>query len=206
MALKIPNQPQLYDFLCFWRLVRRHYVHRIFFAKSHAALRTQSSCREISSDVLSSNLGAQGFRSWVSPFWIIPRDDPFLSRMRISYQKCPENFTACPVEAFPLTCPACRRIDFFGSEFWDTQPWIFVCFRIATKYSLSSTSCCGSPHHQHVHKCIGFQTCNYDPREGVENHMTIFFILLPTRREFWLQSQVWPLDSLSSSRQSVSSP
>ena len=35
----------------------------IFLARSHAALRAHSSCREVSSGVRSSNVGAQGFRS-----------------------------------------------------------------------------------------------------------------------------------------------
>ena len=47
-----------------------------FFAKFHAALRPQLSCCEVSSCDLSSNLGAQGLRSWGSHFWIISRDGP----------------------------------------------------------------------------------------------------------------------------------
>ena len=79
-----------------------------------------------------SNFGAQGFRLWGSPFWITLRDGPFLARIWASYQVRPENSIAFPAEAFNLVCPAFRRIDFFGSEFWDTQPWTFFSFRIAT--------------------------------------------------------------------------
>ena len=77
--------------------------------------------------------------------------------------------------------------------------------------TLSSTSCWACPHHQHVessnvcHKCIGFHTCHHDTREGAANH-TIFYMLLSTHSESWLQSQGWPLDLLSSTRQSVPSP
>ena len=84
--------------------------------------------------------------------------------------------------------------------------------QLLLEYPLSSTFCWAFPHHQHVetgndcHKCIGFQTCNYDTREGAENQTTIFYTLLSMHKEFWLQSQGWPPDLLSSSRQSVPSP
>ena len=131
-------------FCGFWRLAlaplclqkKKWLYHRlwacIFLFTSHAALPAQSSCRKVSLGVLSSNLDAQGFRTWVSLFWIIPRDGPFVSQVRISYLVRPENLMVCRAEAFPLTCPAFRRIDFFGSEFWDTQLWNSLCFRIAT--------------------------------------------------------------------------
>ena len=35
----------------------------------------------------------------------------------------------CSAEAFNLVCPAFRRVDFFGPEFWDTQPWTFFFFQ-----------------------------------------------------------------------------
>ena len=104
----------------------------IFLAKSHAALRAQFSCLEVSSCVLSSNLGAQGVRSWGSHFWIIPWDGPFISRIIIWYQVHPECVTVRPAEAFNLNSPTFRDIDFIGSESWDTQPiWTSLYFRMA---------------------------------------------------------------------------
>ena len=52
----------------------------------------------------------KGFRSWSSPLWITPRNGLFLSRIGISYQVRPENFIACPTEAFNLVCPVFRRM------------------------------------------------------------------------------------------------
>ena len=63
---------------------------------------------------LSSNLGAQGLRSWGSHFWMTPRGGPFLSRILIWCQVPPENFTVCPADAFdPIFLTFCR-IDFVG--------------------------------------------------------------------------------------------
>ena len=125
---------------------------KFFLAKSHAALRAHSSCLEVSSGVLSPNLGAQGFRSWVSPFWITPRDGPCLSRIWISHQVRPENLIACPAEACNLVCPTFRRIDFFGSEFWDTQPLDLFFFqnRNCSLSTLTLRPLAGFLLHQHV--------------------------------------------------------
>ena len=49
-------------------------------------------------------------------FWIIPRDDPFRSRIRIWYQVPAEYVTVRPAEAFDLNSQSFRRIDFFGSR------------------------------------------------------------------------------------------
>ena len=49
-------------------------VHSL--AKFYATLLSQSACREVSSSVRSSKPGAQRFRSWGSPFWIMPPDCP----------------------------------------------------------------------------------------------------------------------------------
>ena len=123
------------------------------------------------------------------------------TRIRISYQVRLEKCTVC--RSVPSHSPSFRytTLDFYVSE-----------SQLLPEYSLSSISCWASPHHQHVEissyfpKCIGFQTCIYDTQEGAKNNTTIFYILLSTRREFWLLSQDWPLGLLSLSRQSVPSP
>ena len=53
-----------------------HLLSIVFLARFHATLLSQSACREVSSSVHSSKPGAQGFRSWGSPFWIMPPDCP----------------------------------------------------------------------------------------------------------------------------------
>ena len=145
-----------------------------------------------SSSVLSSILGAQGFRSWVSPFWITPRDGPF----------------SLPILNFALSA----SWEFYGVSRRSVQSrlpsfpenrllWIWILRYTTLEFflsesqlllgcSLSSTSCWVSPHHQHVdtgnycHKCTCFQTSNHDTREDVENHTTIFYILLhPLHRQ-----------------------
>ena len=95
-----------------------------FVAKFHATLLVQPACHEVSSGGCSSTPGAQGFCSWGSPFRMVPPDCPS------SYP--PENFQVCPAEAFNPNSLAFRRIEFYGAEFWDTQPWTFFSFRIAT--------------------------------------------------------------------------
>ena len=87
------------------------------FAKFHAALRAQSSCLEVSSGVLPSKLGAQGFSLMSVTFLDNTSRWPILSQIRVSYQVRPQNFMVCPAEAFILTCPAFRGTDFIGSEF-----------------------------------------------------------------------------------------
>ena len=66
------------------------------------------------------------FAHWRSPFWTTP---PALFFPEFEFRTtCVLGiFMVCPAEAFNLVCPAFHRIDFFGSEFWDTQPWtLFV--------------------------------------------------------------------------------
>ena len=94
------------------------WAYKHFFAKYHAALRAHLSWCQVSSCVLSSNLGAQGLRSWSSHIWIIPRDGPFLSRILTWCHVPLENLTAC----FHPSFPPFLRIDFFRQESWDTQP------------------------------------------------------------------------------------
>ena len=88
-ALTLPNTQWTYDVLCLWRLhgrIKRSLMFglslHIFLAKLHATLLVQSACREVSSGGCSSKTGAQGFRSWGSPFWTMPPDFLYLSRIQ----------------------------------------------------------------------------------------------------------------------------
>ena len=101
-------------------------------------------------------------------------------------------FQVCPAEAFNPYSSTFRRIGFIGSEFWDTQPWIFVLIQ-NSNWSLSTffpTSRWVSSYRQHVeigndsHECICFQTCNHDTRDDVDNLTTIFYILPAVDKEF----------------------
>ena len=78
-----------------------------FLTKFHTTLLVQSACREVSSSGCSSKTGAQGFRSWGSPFWMMPPSLPFCFPNSILYQA-----TFC-------------RVEFIGSASWETQPWTF---------------------------------------------------------------------------------
>ena len=100
---------------------------------------------------------------------------------------------------------------FIGSEFRVTQPWTFFFFFLqSSNCSLStffSTSRWGCSYHQFVdtsndsYECICFQTCNHDTRDDVDNHTTIFFILLAIGNGFYCFSRktgLWTVQAFSS--------
>ena len=133
----------------------------------------------------------------------------FLSRIWTSHQVRPENLKACPAEAFNLVCPAFHRTDFFGSEFWDTQPWTFFPFGIAIAPWVLSL----------FDLLLGFSsrsTCRYKPLLPWMHQVSRLVVTThgrnadhhdaPIEKEFKLQSQVWPLDFSSVCRQSVLFP
>ena len=92
-------------------------------------------------------------------------------------------------------------------EIHNLGPFFLSELQLLLEYSLSSTSCWVSPHHQHVdtsnycHECTCFQACNYDTREDVENHTTIFYILplTPPHRQGILAPVAGLASGLSSS-------
>ena len=85
-------------------------------AKFHATLLIQSACREVSSGGCSSKPGAQGFRSWSSPFWIMPPDCPFLSRIQLC--------TRCILR---IACVSRRSVQSQYFNFpWNRIYWIWV--------------------------------------------------------------------------------
>ena len=93
---------------CVWRLHRRTTRSCLrlglayFLSKFLATLLVHSACREVSSGGCSSELGAPGFRSWGSPFWIMPPDCLFLSRIR-SCTRCILRISWCvPKRSIPL--------------------------------------------------------------------------------------------------------
>ena len=141
---------------------------------------------------LSSKPGAEGFRTWGSPFWIMPPDCPFLSQI-LSRTRCILRISWC--------VPPKRSISF--SSFPQKRiHWIWVLRYTTLDLVSSQNSNCSlstffsrpraevTSHHQHVeigndgHKCICFQTCNHDTRDGADNYMTIFFILSTTDKDF----------------------
>ena len=145
----------------------------ICLAKFHATLLVQSACREVSSGGCSPKPSAQGFRSWGSPFWIMPPDSLFLSRI----QFC----TKCILR---ISGVSRRRMEFIGSESWDKQPCTFFFFQ--------HSNCAGFPFTVRLvdigndsHKCICFQTCNHDRRDDVDTHTTTFFHLAHNRQGFF---------------------
>ena len=112
----------------------------------------------------------------------------FLSRIWTSHQVRPENFIACSAEAFNLVCPAFRRIELFGAEFWyaTLDLSLHLSFFQSRNCSLStltfrplagfsSPTACG--YTQYCHAYICFKTCNHDTWEDADNHTTIFYIL-----------------------------
>ena len=134
----------------------------------------------------SSKLGAQGFRSWDSPFWLMPRDCPF------SFP----NFSFVPGASWEFHGVSRRSVQSQFSSFPKNRiPWIWI-LRYTTLDSFfprngdcSLSTFFSRPraevtsHHQHVdfsnecHKCICFPTCNYDTRDDADNYTTVFFIL-----------------------------
>ena len=135
--------------------------------------------------MFSSNFGAHGFRSWGSPFWITPRDPNLNFVPSASWEFCSVSRRRV------LVCPAFHRIDFFGSEFWDTQHRTIFSFRIETApwvvslvdLLLGFSSPSASRYRQYCcHGCTCFQTCNHDTLEDADNHTTILYILSPHRQ------------------------
>ena len=134
--------------------------------------------------------GAHGFRSWSSPFWIIPTDCPF-----------PE-FCFVP-GAFQEFHGVSRRSDqsHFSSFHQNRIHWIWVLRYTTLDSFLQNRNCSLSTffsrpraevtsHHQHVdmgnecHRCIYFQTCNYDTRDDADNYKTMFWILPTIDKRF----------------------
>ena len=135
--------------------------------------------------------GAHGFRSWSSPFWIIPPDCPF-----------PE-FCFVP-GAFQELHGVSRRSDQsqFSSFHQNRIHWIWVLRYTTLDSFFPQNSNCSlttffsrpraevTSHHQHVdmsnecHRCICFQTCNYDTRDDADNYKTMFFILPTIDKRF----------------------
>ena len=146
--------------------------------------------------VRSSKPGAQGFRSWGSPFWIMPPDSPFSFPNFVSYQVHPKNFMVCPAEAFNPNSLAFRRIEFIGSEFWATQPWTLFPLRIATAPWVPSFLDLAlrllltiSMSIQATNATIPSKTCNHDTRDDADNYTTIFFILPSIDKGFFHSSR-----------------
>ena len=192
---RLPSQSRSVPTLGLWTFFAKYPFHLNinisgsalcnFLAKLHATLLSQYACREVSSGVSSSKLAAQGFRSWGSPFWIMPPDLPFSSRI-LFCTRCIWEFQVCPAEAFNPNSSTFRRREFFGSESSDTQPWTLFFLRHSNwpSSTFHSRPCAEvTSRHQHVeignecHKCICFQTCNHDTRDDADNYVTIFFIL-----------------------------
>ena len=136
-ALKLPNPYQTYDLLCLWRLRRRikrsclrlELAH--FLAKVHATLLVQSACGEVSSSVPSQNWARKDVAHEVHLFGQCLQIALFFPEFDFVPGASWE-FQVCPAEAFNPNSLAFRRIELIGSEFWDTQPWTFFSFRIAT--------------------------------------------------------------------------
>ena len=145
-----PNQPQTCDLLCFLETSTGALITTgalslyILLAKFHAALRAYSSCREVSSGVLSSDFGAQGFRSWGSPFWITSRDGLFLSRIWTSHQVRPGNFIACSNRSVQSHLPRFpqKRLPWIWILRYTTLDLFFLSeSQLLLEYSHFSTSC-----------------------------------------------------------------
>ena len=79
----------------------------------------------------------------------------------------------CPAEAFSLVCQLSAVKTSLGRNFeiHNLGPFLLSESQLLLEYSLSSTSCWVSPHHQQVdtsnycHERTCFQTCNHDTRE-----------------------------------------
>ena len=109
---------------------------------------------------------------------------PFSFPNAVLYQVRPEIFWCVPPKRSIPILPIFRRTEFIGSESWDTLPWTFFSFRMASLSNFFSRPPAGFLLTiQHVdtgnesHKCICFQTCNHDIRDEANNYTTIFYIL-----------------------------
>ena len=188
-ALKLPNPYQTYDLLCLWRLRRR--IKRsclrlelaYFLAKVHATLLVQSACREVSSGVPSQNWARKDVAHEVHLFGQCLQIALFFPEFDFVPGASWE-FQVCPAEAFNSNSLAFRRIEFIGSEFWDTQHNLgrLFSFRISN-WSWStffSTSRWVFFHRQHVersndsHERNCFHTCNHDTLDDIDNDRRSF--------------------------------
>ena len=163
-----------------------------FLAKFHATLLIQSACREVSSDGCSSKPGAQGFRSWGSPFWFLPPDCLFLYRI----QFC----TKCILRISGVSRRSVHSQFFNFPQNGIHWIWILCCTTLDVFFFFQSSNCSLSTffstsrwscsYHQFVdisndsYECICFQNCNHDTRDDVDDHTTIFFILLEIDKGF----------------------
>ena len=77
-----------------------------------------------------------------------------------------------------------------NSEVHDLGLFYLSELQLLLEYSLSSTSCWASPHHQHVEtgmiaiNASAFRLVTYDTREDAENHTTIFTFCSPRAGNF----------------------
>ena len=95
---RVPGSSPSVHFIWAWISLAQHCA---FFSKFHATLLSQSACREVSSGVHSSE--PQEFRSWGSPFWIMPPDCAVLSRI-LFRTKCIPRILWCvpPKRSIPI--------------------------------------------------------------------------------------------------------
>ena len=98
----------LLTFLCLWTSL----------ASSQASLRPHRSCFRVSPCVLSSNLGAHGFRSRGSHFWMIRCDGPFLSRFSCATHRGFRQLDCVIRSQLSIS----HSIDFLWGRSSDTQP------------------------------------------------------------------------------------
>ena len=106
---------------------------------------------------------------------------PFSLPNSILYQVHPENFRCVPPKrSFPILQ--------LSTE-WYSLDLNFVLHNLGRFFFFSDSNCSlstffstsRSSYHQFVaasYECICFQNCNHDTRDDVDNHTTIFFILL----------------------------
>ena len=138
-ALKLPNPQLTYDLLCLWRLHKRmkRSCLRLWACISSRQILRYFSCTICLSWGFLEWLFLKTGRARISLMRFTFLDNA--SRLPVSfpnsilYQVHPDNFLVCPAEAFNPNCSTYRRIEFIGSESWDTHPWtLFFSFRIAT--------------------------------------------------------------------------
>ena len=160
----------------FNRRVKRSFVRILqlanIFRQVRAALRAYPSCCNFISRDLSSNLGAQGVRSWGSRLWMVPPDGPFLSRIIILHG------ARCLWRIWWRDPIAVEQI-FSAGNLEKHNPIEYTCSvkQLIRLHHPSLPLCWASPP-QHVengtfcHNCILFLTCNSDTREDASNYMT----------------------------------